>query len=43
MTDDLDTLDRAGDEGEDAEEEAREGAEEEPQPWAKTTSGDTDL
>jgi hypothetical protein len=42
MTDDLDTLDR--DESGDEAEETREGAAEpeEPQPWAKTSSGDAE-
>ena len=40
MTDDLDTLDR--DDTGDEEEEAREGAEEQPQPWATASSGDED-
>jgi hypothetical protein len=40
MTDDLDTLDR--DESDDEEDDTTAEAEEEPQPWAKTSSGDAE-
>ena len=42
MTDDVDTLDRDDGDDEGGEEEAREGAADEPQPWAKTSSGDAE-